>query len=49
MLYIVGWVRFFCEAKKRNPTKQRQSCYMYVFIVGLRFFATQKNLTQPTV
>jgi hypothetical protein len=24
--YIVGWVRFFCKAKKRHPT-ERDKCW----------------------
>ena len=32
---IVGWVRFFCKAKKRNPTERDN--------VGLRYFAKRNK------
>jgi hypothetical protein len=37
--YIVGWVRFFCKAKKRHPTKTSKR-----YIVGwVRFFCKAKK------
>jgi len=41
-LHQVGWVRFFGEAKKRNPTK------VYWVNVGLRYRAKLDKLTRPT-
>jgi len=31
--YIVGWVRFFCKAKKRNPT-ERDKCWVTLFRIA---------------
>jgi hypothetical protein len=40
MCYEVGWVSLPSEARQRNPT--------FLYVVGLRFLTTFKNLTQPT-
>jgi len=35
LIYAVGWVRFFCKAKKRNPTRMCHQMLGYVIALRL--------------